>query len=114
MRLDICAISTLELPTLRRVKPVRAEGVTKKGSGKFIGTGLEPAKEPDLSVDGGCICNKPTPTCAERALHSWSSSSLPLATIDAELRQLITTWDEIPRHAKESALALSQLRSGDV
>ncbi len=68
------------------------------------------AIQTELSTAGSGTCGKPLAICAVRVLHSSFSNRQSLVTIDVELRQLISSWADVPSHVKESILALSRPR----
>jgi hypothetical protein len=73
-------------------------------------TGIEPVAKPTISGDyigtcGSCQCSS-----AAQALQSGGKGCQLLASADSDLRQLIEGWTRLPAHAKQSIIALSQLK----
>ena len=77
---------------------------------KAEGTGIEPVAKPTVSDDCISTCGFCQYSCAARALHSAGNECQLLATFDDDLRQLIEAWSRLPAHAKQSIVALSQLK----
>ena len=75
-----------------------------------IRTGIEPVAKP--TVSDVCIgtCGSCQYSGAARALHSGGNGCQLLATFDSDVRQLVEAWASISAHAKQSIVALSQLK----
>jgi ferredoxin len=75
-----------------------------------LDSGIEPVAKPTVSDDCIGTCGSCQHSCAAQALHFGVNGCQLLAAIDSDLRQVIEAWTSLPDHAKQSIVALSQLK----
>ena len=68
--------------------------------------GIEPAGETDASDSVTNSCENQEPSCAALALQNGDCNCLNSASIDADLRELLDSWDCLPVTAKTAVLAI--------
>lgn len=79
-----------------------------------MATEIEPVSNPTVSGDCKGTCGSCQYSCAARALHSGVNECQLLAAFGSDLRQLIVAWSGLSANAKQSIVALSQLKSSDL
>ena len=68
--------------------------------------GIEPASENDATDSIACSCeNQPTPRAAN-VLHCSDSNCLIMASIDADLRNIVLAWNGIPENVRQAVVLL--------
>jgi hypothetical protein len=76
------------------------------------GMGFEPTLESAATDDCDGGCEKCLSVHAAMALHCESSNCLSLASIDADLQEVIAAWDGLPEAIRKAVMALIGSQEG--
>ncbi len=72
--------------------------------------GVEPLTNPDASGCQCATCTSNQDSLAAPALQGCDTNCPFKALIDKDLLQLVESWAQVPKHARETILTLGRLR----
>jgi hypothetical protein len=70
--------------------------------------GIEPASEIDVTSSAASGCEKQETPSAANALHCSDSKCLDLASIDADLREVLLAWSALPKSVRQVIVLLAK------
>lgn len=69
--------------------------------------GIELASEDDATDSAVSSCENQQVPCAALALQYSDSNCLNLASVDADLQEVVTAWSDIPHSIRQAILVLA-------